>query len=89
MDHYSAICKSHPTSLPETFNFGRDVVDHGREYGQDCSDLVQRPQTERVLTFQDIADSQTRLRIGLLNRMSAGVIASSSCFLEFLNGKFV
>ncbi|GIT48791.1 MAG: hypothetical protein Ct9H300mP14_07190 [Gammaproteobacteria bacterium] len=44
MDHYSAICKSHPNSLPETFNFGRDVVDNMAEYGQDCSDLGQRPQ---------------------------------------------
>ena len=62
MDHYSTICKSHPTSLPETFNFGRDVVDNMAQYMDKialiwCNDR----NTERVLTFQDIADSSNQV----------------------------
>jgi len=69
MDHYESVCRSHRASLPETFNFGRDVVDQMARnkdkialiWCNDCN-------TERVFTFQEIADSSNQVANWLIEQ---------------------
>ncbi len=56
MDRYESICRSHHPSLPETFNFGRDVVD---QFARDKQKIAliwcNSENTERLLTFHDVS----------------------------------
>ena len=69
MDHYESVCRSHHISLPETFNFGQDVVDRMARNKDKialiwCNDY----NTERVLTFQEIADSSNQVANWLIEQ---------------------
>ncbi len=69
MDHYESVCRSHHNSLPETFNFGRDVVDHmARDKDKIALIWCNDCNTERILTFQEIAESSNQVANWLIEQ---------------------
>ena len=69
MDHYETVCRAHHISLPETFNFGRDVVDHmARDKDKIALIWCNDCNTERILTFQEISESSNQVANWLIEQ---------------------